>query len=61
MRSAERKNGAWSIEEMTGHPQFAPYSVDLVIMLEYLVERKVLTVVEMPTKGNTMLERYYTL
>ena len=57
----KEKNGAWSIEEMTGHPQFAPYSVDLVIMLEYLVERKVLTVVEMPTKGNTMLERYYTL
>ncbi|QIZ66650.1 nucleotidyltransferase-like protein [Geobacillus subterraneus] len=57
----KEKSGAWSIEEMTRHPQFAPYSVDLAIMLEYLVERKVLTAVEVPTKGNRMFERYYIL
>ncbi|ABO65874.1 MULTISPECIES: nucleotidyltransferase-like protein [Geobacillus] len=57
----KQKEGAWSIEEMTHHPQFAPYSVDLTIMLEYLVERKVLSAVEVPTNGEKMFERYYTL
>ncbi len=55
----KEKEGAWSIAEMACHPQLAPYSVDLSIMVEYLVERKVLAAVKGPTRGSGITERYY--
>lgn len=57
----KEKEGAWSIAEMACHPQLAPYSVDLAIMVEYLVERRVLAAVERPTGGNKIAERYYAV
>ena len=55
------KEGAWSIAEMVQHPKLASYSVDLIIMLEYLVERKILYVKEAPTKSPHIYHRYYSL
>ena len=55
------KEGAWSIAEIVQHPELSSYSVDLIIMLEYLVEKKVLSVEEAPTKSSHIYHRYYSL
>lgn len=55
------KEGAWSIAEIMQHPELSSYSVDLIIMLEYLVEKKVLFVEEVPTKSRHIYHRYYSL
>jgi hypothetical protein len=55
------KEGAWSIAEIVEHPELSPYSVDLIIMLEYLVEKKVLSVEEIPTKSRHIYHRCYSI
>jgi hypothetical protein len=55
------KEGAWSIAELVQHPELSPYSVDLIIMLEYLVEKKVLSVEEIPTKSRHIYHRCYSI
>ncbi|ANB59384.1 nucleotidyltransferase-like protein [Anoxybacteroides amylolyticum] len=57
----KRREEAWSIGEMIAHPELEVYSVDLVIMLEYLVDKHVLTTEEMPTKGQNVYHRYYKI
>ncbi|MEW8971647.1 MAG: nucleotidyltransferase-like protein, partial [Mesobacillus sp.] len=41
----------WSFNELMAHPELAPYSVDLGILVEYLIEKKILDVVKVETKG----------
>lgn len=49
----------WSFDEMLNHPDLRLYSVDLGVMLEYLIEKKYITVVTKETKGQGIFHRYY--
>jgi hypothetical protein len=49
----------WSFQEMLEHKELAPYSVDLEVLLEYLIDKNFLRVVSMETKGLGVYHRYY--
>ncbi|RSD24072.1 nucleotidyltransferase-like protein [Mesobacillus subterraneus] len=49
----------WSFNEMMSHPELSAYSVDLGILVEYLIEKKILSVVNVETKGQGIYHRYY--
>ena len=49
----------WSFNELMIHPELAPYSVDLGILVEYLIEKKIIDVVNVETKGQGIFHRYY--
>ncbi len=51
----------WSFDEMVNHPDLSPYSVDLSVMLEYLIEKNYINVVTKETKGKDILHRYYSV
>ncbi|ANB57349.1 nucleotidyltransferase-like family protein [Anoxybacillus sp. B7M1] len=59
LKILKQKEGAWSIGEIASHPELQVYSVDLVIMLEYLVDKHFLAIQEVPTKGQNIFHRYY--
>jgi len=50
---------AWSIEEVSTHPELEYYGVDLGIMLEYLIDKDFIQVKEIETKGQEIFHRYY--
>jgi hypothetical protein len=54
-------NEHWSFNELMAHPELAPYSVDLGILVEYLIEKKILNVVNVETKGQGIFHRYYQI
>lgn len=49
----------WSIDEMMNEKELIPYSVDLGVLLEYLIERHLIEVVNFETKGQGVFHRYY--
>ncbi|XJZ27943.1 nucleotidyltransferase-like protein [Bacillota bacterium Lsc_1132] len=49
----------WSINEMLNDKELLPYSVDLGVLLEYLIDKQLLEVVEIQTKGQRVYHRYY--
>lgn len=49
----------WSFNELMTQPELVPYSVDLGILVEYLIEKKILDVVNPETKGQGIFHRYY--
>lgn len=49
----------WTFNELMTHPELEPYSVDLGILVEYLIEKKILAVVDIETKGQGIYHRYY--
>jgi hypothetical protein len=51
----------WSFDEMLNHPDLKPYSVDLGVMLEYLIDKSYINVVKKETKGQGILHRYYSI
>lgn len=51
----------WSFDEMLNHSDLSVYSVDLGLMLEYLIEKNYITVVTKETKGHGILHRYYSV
>jgi hypothetical protein len=55
----ETKNEPWSIFDMYRHHELEAYSIDLVIMLEFLVEKNVLSIETVHTKGQGIYHRYY--
>jgi hypothetical protein len=61
LKVLKQKEGTWSIGEITRHPELEVYSVDLVIMLEYLVDKHILAIEKVPTKGQNIFHRYYVL
>lgn len=61
LKVLKQKEGAWSIGEIARHPELEAYSVDLVIMLEYLVDKQLLKIEEVPTKGQNVFHRYYVV
>jgi hypothetical protein len=51
----------WSINELTNHKDLLHYSVDLGMLLEYLIDKHVIEVVTIETKGPGVFHRYYKL
>ncbi len=49
----------WSFNEMTAEEELIPYSVDLGVLLEYLIEKHLIEVVKVETKGQGVYHRYY--
>lgn len=49
----------WSFDELLSHPELCHYSVDLGILLEYLVEKGFVEVAERETKGQGIFHRLY--
>ncbi|WP_210367345.1 nucleotidyltransferase-like protein [Bacillus sp. REN3] len=52
---------SWSFNDMLMHPELTPYSVDLGILIEYLIDKKILEAVEAETKGQGIHHRFYRI
>lgn len=55
------KDESWSFGELMSHPEVKDYSVDLGAILEHLVEKKLVDVVDIKTKGQDIYHRHYKL
>jgi hypothetical protein len=49
----------WSINEMMNERELVPYSIDLGVLLEYLIDRHLVEVMQVETKGQGIFHRYY--
>lgn len=49
----------WSINEIMQHKELKEYSVDLGVLLEYLIEKGFIDVKNVETKGQGIFHRYY--
>lgn len=49
----------WTIFDLMDHPEVKYYAVDLTVLLEYLIGKKVISTIEVETKGNDIYHRYY--
>lgn len=57
----ERKETSWSMAELLNEKDLAVYGVDLAILLEFLVEKHVLAIEKIATKGQGVFHRHYTV
>jgi hypothetical protein len=55
------KNEAWSFSEIEEHPELESYSVDLEVLLEYLIEKRLISVQRIETKGIGIYHRRYSI
>lgn len=53
------QNEEWSIQEIITHPELNMYSSDLVVLLEYLVDKKYVSIELQESKGRSIYHRYY--
>ncbi|WP_043930952.1 nucleotidyltransferase-like protein [Bacillus sp. EB01] len=53
------KKETWSIGEAMSNEELSHYSVDLSVLLEYLVEKQIIRSIEVETKGQGLYHRYY--
>ena len=53
------KDEPWTIAELMDHPELKYYSVDLGVLLEYLIEKHVIQTIKVNTKGQGIYHRYY--
>jgi hypothetical protein len=49
----------WSFNEMITHPELSAYSVDLSMLLEYLIDKHLIEAVEIVTKSPGLYHRHY--
>ncbi|MBW8351460.1 hypothetical protein K0H71_18750 [Bacillus sp. IITD106] len=49
----------WSMDEISEHPEIVHYGVDFSLLLEYLIEKDIVQVVEIETKGPGLYHRCY--
>lgn len=49
----------WTFNEIMLHPELSLYSVDLEVLLEYLIEKHYIETVNVETKGKGIFHRYY--
>ncbi|MDG5786285.1 nucleotidyltransferase-like protein [Evansella sp. AB-P1] len=55
----KRKESPWTIEEIKQELGMHDYSLDLTILIEYLVQKGYINVVKEETKGKIIFHRYY--
>lgn len=51
----------WSFQELNSHEELSFYSVDLTVMIEFLIEKNVIATVPIETKGKGIYHRYYSV
>ena len=49
----------WLFNEIMNEEELIPYSVDLAVLIEYLIEKHLIEVVNVETKGNGVFHRCY--
>lgn len=49
----------WSFNEIMSEKELSLYSVDMAVLLEYLIEKHLVEVVNIETKGQGVFHRYY--
>ena len=54
-----KRETSWSMAELLNEEELAVYGVDLAIFLEFLVEKHVLSVEKITTKGQGVFHRHY--
>ncbi|MGP4071678.1 nucleotidyltransferase-like protein [Piscibacillus sp. B03] len=57
----KEKEEPWSFGELKVHPETQAYTLDLSILLDYLVERKIVDTELVETKGDSIFHRQYIL
>ncbi|MBA2879426.1 hypothetical protein HNR63_002498 [Anoxybacillus kamchatkensis] len=55
----QKKKTSWSMAELLDEQELAVYGVDLAILLEFLVEKHILSVEKIATKGQGVFHRHY--
>lgn len=53
------KKDYWSINELMNEKELLPYSMDLGVLVEYLIDRHLIETVNVGTKGQGIYHRYY--
>ncbi|PLR95417.1 nucleotidyltransferase-like protein [Bacillus sp. T33-2] len=51
----------WSFNELIEHTELSAYSVDLGLLIEYLIDKGIIEVVNVETKGKGIYHRYYSV
>lgn len=54
-----QQKDVWTFQEILSHVELKEYSVDLSMLLEYLIEKGFIDVVNEETKGQGVFHRYY--
>ncbi len=49
----------WTFNELVHHPEIRPYAIDLGILLEFLIEKDIIMVKKVETKGKSFYHRHY--
>ncbi|MEI5908522.1 nucleotidyltransferase-like protein [Bacillus spongiae] len=49
----------WTIQELQEHPHLKHYSVDLGVLIEYLIDKKIIEIYKTDTKGLYVYHRHY--
>ncbi|MGG3434677.1 nucleotidyltransferase-like protein [Heyndrickxia coagulans] len=49
----------WTIDELLFHPGLQSYSIDLPVLLEFLIEKNMIEEITVPTKGPEIFHRRY--
>lgn len=57
----ESKDEPWTIAELMDHPELIHYTVDLGVLLEYLIEKHAIQTIKVETKGQGIFHRYYQI
>jgi Nucleotidyltransferase-like/Helix-turn-helix domain len=56
----KQKQEPWTFQQLMTEEEIAPYSIDLGIVLDFLVEKELVFIYEEETKGKNIYHRYYT-
>ncbi|MFD0050620.1 nucleotidyltransferase-like protein [Actinomycetes bacterium NPDC127524] len=57
----ETKKEPWTIAQLINHHELAHYAVDLSVLLEYLIEKNIIEIANVETKGQEVYHRLYHL
>ncbi|OIK10434.1 nucleotidyltransferase-like protein [Bacillus sp. MUM 13] len=57
----ETKEEPWTIAQLINHQELAHYAVDLSVLLEYLIEKNIIEIANVETKGQEVYHRLYHL
>lgn len=61
LEAMDEKEESWSYHELLHHPELSKYSVDLIVLVGYLVEKGYISVEKVETKGKGVYQRKYKL
>ncbi|HWO98094.1 MAG TPA: nucleotidyltransferase-like protein [Bacillus sp. (in: firmicutes)] len=54
-----QKSEPWTFADILNHPEIKAYAIDLGVLLEFLVEKGIVSVHNVETKGKGLYHRYY--